>query len=96
MEADQVDAIKGLLGRAEEAHAVFEATELGGVYDQQWPHWYAVYSVEHGIGPIVGHDVTADQLAAILASSYVVFERLDPRPSESWAEYVARRLATEL
>ncbi|MBA3740738.1 MAG: hypothetical protein H0W98_06305 [Chloroflexi bacterium] len=96
MEADQVDAIKDLLGRAEEAHALFEATELDGVYDHQWPHWYAVYAVDHGIGPMLGHDVTADQLAAFLASSYAEFERLDPRPSEPWAEYAASRLATEL
>lgn len=96
MEADRVDAIRGLLRQAEEAHAVFEATELDGVYDQQWPQWYAAHAVEHGIGPMLGPDVTVDRLAAFLGSSYAEFERLDPRPSEPWAEYVARRVAAEL
>ena len=30
-----------LLVRAAAAHGVHEAEELGGVYDEQWPTWYA-------------------------------------------------------
>jgi len=32
-----LDALK----RAAEAHGIHEATELGGVYDEDWPQWYA-------------------------------------------------------
>jgi hypothetical protein len=33
--------LQDLLTRASEAHGVYEAEELGGVYDTGWPHWYA-------------------------------------------------------
>jgi hypothetical protein len=29
------------LTQAAKAHGVHEAEELGGVYDEQWPQWYA-------------------------------------------------------
>jgi hypothetical protein len=96
MGSDRVDAIEALLGKAEEAHGTYEKTELNGVYDQQWPQWYAAYAVEHGIGPMLGHDVSADQLGAFLASSYAEFEQDDPKPSDPWARYVARRIAAEV
>jgi hypothetical protein len=32
-----LDALK----LAAEAHGVHEATELGGVFDEKWPEWYA-------------------------------------------------------
>jgi hypothetical protein len=94
--ADHIDAIKTLLGRAEEAHGVFEKAELNGVYDQDWPRWYAAYAVEHGISALVEHDVTTDELAALLASSNAEFERTEPKPSEPWAAYTARRVSAGL
>jgi hypothetical protein len=96
MEADREDALTVLLGQAQEAHGAFEATELDGVYDKEWPRWYAAYAVEHGIGALLGHDVTADGLARFLASSFAEFEAIDPRPGEPWAAYTARRIAAEL
>jgi hypothetical protein len=41
MEATTTDLLTAALRRAADAHAVHEATELGGVYDEQWPEWYA-------------------------------------------------------
>jgi hypothetical protein len=96
MEADRIEALNALLARAAEAHGTFEATELNGVYDQEWARWYAGYAVEHGIGALLGHHVTTDQLAEFLASSYADFERMDPKPSEPWAAYTARRIAADL
>ena len=32
-----LDALK----RAAAAHGIYEKTELGGVYDENWPQWYA-------------------------------------------------------
>lgn len=96
MTADSTDAIQALLVEAERAHGVYEATELNGVYDQDWPRWYAVYAVEHGIGALLDADVTAHRLASILSDANADFERLDPRPSEPWSAYTARRIATEL
>ncbi len=96
MEADRVEEINALLGRAQEAHGAFEATELNGVYDQQWPRWYASYSVDHGIGALLGHDVTVDALEQFLASSFTDFQAVDPKRNEPWAAYTARRIGAEL
>jgi hypothetical protein len=93
--AERAELIGALLLQAQAAHGAYEATELNGVYDQQWPQWYAAYAVEHGLGSLLGHDVTADALAEFLASSYDDFERSDPKPSDSWAGYIARRMAAE-
>lgn len=96
MEADRAEALNNLLVQAEEAHGVYEATALNGVYDQDWPRWYAAFAIEHGIGTLVGQEVTADQVAAFLASSNAEFQRTERKPAEPWAAYTARRIAAEL
>ena len=70
---------------AGEAHGRYEETELNGVYDQEWPRWYAAYAVEHGIGDVLGHPVTTDRLAAFLASSNRDLEQIDAEQREPWA-----------
>ena len=93
---DRVDAINALLVEAKEAHGVFEATELGGVYDRAWADWYAAYAVMHGIGALVGRPVAVEELAQFLTSSNADFEAADPKPSVTWSAYTARRIAAEL
>lgn len=34
------------LKRAAAAHGVHEKEDLGGVFDEQWPEWYARHMVE--------------------------------------------------
>ena len=92
----RIEALTALLAEAGAAHGRFEETELEGVYDQEWPLWYAAYAVEHGIGVLVGRAVTAPELARFLASSNAEFERIEPKPNEPWAAYTARRIAAEL
>ena len=66
MTTDRIAALEALLAETEAAHGAYETTELNGVYDQEWPRWYAAYAVEHGIGEIlVGHAVSSDDLAAV-------------------------------
>jgi len=96
MATDRIQAIDALLVRAEEAHGVFEATELNGVYDTEWPPWYAAWAVEHGIGALIGRDVSADELAQFLVTTNADFERTVPGHTEPWAGYTARRIAEEL
>ena len=96
MEDDRVEAVNRLLAQTEQAHGRYEATELKGVYDEAWPRWYAEYAVENGIGKLLGHDVTTDQLARFLERSYADFEQIVPGSSEPWATYTARRIAAEL
>jgi hypothetical protein len=43
METTQLEVILDALKRAAKAHGVHEAEVLGGVYDEQWPEWYAAH-----------------------------------------------------
>ena len=88
----RTDALEALLSETEAAHGAYESTELNGVYDEQWPEWYAAYAVEHGIGGLIGRDVGADELAQILAAAYDEFQATDPAPTEPWQAFIARRL----
>jgi hypothetical protein len=96
MDSDHVEAVNALLIQAKEAHGRFEAIELNGVYDHEWPRWYAAYAVEHGLGALVGHDIATDRLAQFLADTNAEFEAAEPKPNEPWAAYAARRITTEL
>lgn len=96
MPADPSDAIESLLVDAKQAHGVYEATELSGVYDQEWPRWYATYAVEHGLGRLLGREVDSEELGRFLEAGYAEFERADPKPAEPWESYLARRIASEL
>ena len=93
---DRIGAIEALLARTEEAHGVFETTELNGVYDQEWARWYAQYAVDHGMGAVLGRAITANELAGFLTSEWNELQRADPKPTEAWAVYTARRIAEEL
>jgi hypothetical protein len=93
---DHTEAVNELLAQTEAAHGIYETTELGGVYHKEWAEWYAAYAVDHGIAQLVGHPVTADQLAAFLASTYAEFQRAEPKPAEPWAAWTSRRITAEL
>ena len=96
MPAHRTEEINALLEQTAEAHGVFEESELKGVYDKEWARWYAAYAVEHGMADLVGHPVTAEELAQFLASTNADLEKLDPKPTEPWAAYTARRISAEL
>jgi hypothetical protein len=96
MTPERVAALQGLLVRTEAAHGVYETTTLAGVYDEAWPRWYAEYAVEHGIGGLLGADLTADGLAAFLERTWAEYQRSDPKPTDPWALYTARRIDAEL
>lgn len=67
---DRTQTVSALLTETEQAHGVYETTVLGGVYHKEWAEWYAAYAVEHGIGDLIGHPVTAEQLGTFLASTF--------------------------
>ena len=97
MPTDRVEGIAALLARTEEAHGAFETSELNGVYDEAWPRWYAAFAVDHGLAELLGHAVSADDVAAFLSAGYAAFEaRPEATPDEPWAAYIARRMADEL
>ena len=49
-----------------------------------------------GSDGLVGHAVASDRLARFLTDSYAEFEASDPKPSEPWPAYIARRITAEL
>jgi hypothetical protein len=96
MTDDRIEAITTLLAEAGEAHGRYEESELGGVYDTDWPAWYAAYAVDHGLGGLLDKDVTAGTVAAFLASTNAELETTVPKPTESWAAWTARRISADL
>jgi len=93
---EQLEAVEGLLDQAKEAHAEYERTELDGVYDEDWPRWYAHYVVDEGLGDLLGRDVAADEVAAFFKTSYVEFSATVFEAEQSWTIYTARRMIEEL
>lgn len=96
MTTQPIDALTRLLTATEGAHGAYETAELGGVYDQAWPRWYAGYAVAHGLESVVGREVAADELGELLTRGWAELSALDPRPDEPWASWTARWLLQEL
>lgn len=96
MTPDRVSSMESLLVEAERAHGEYEATELDGIRDEEWAWWYASYAIDHGIGSALGHDVTVEALAGLLAASWNQLADLARDLTQPWAAYAARRIADEL
>ena len=96
MEVDRAEAVRDLLLEAETAHGVYESIDLGGVRDQDWARWYGEFALEHGLEDVVGHRIPLDQIGPFLSKAYAEFEQRDPKPSEGWANFVARRVVEAL
>jgi hypothetical protein len=90
MPAIEQREIATLLDRAQVAHGAYEEGELNGVYDQDWPAWYAAYLVEQGIRGLLGQAITAEQLARLL-KQYDEEYRAQQR-QEGWPDYYAAQL----
>ena len=43
---DAEELLRELLTRTAEAHGRFESEQLGGVYDEAWPQWYAAFMTQ--------------------------------------------------
>ncbi len=93
MTADRTDAIRALLLEAEEAHGNYEMTALEGVYDEEWPRWYAEYLVEHGLGDLTGAPISVEGVTDQLVDGYAEFENGEAKAGESWADHIARTIA---
>jgi hypothetical protein len=87
---DRVSPIVQLLQRASAAHGEYETTVLNGVYDQEWPIWYAQWAVEQGLNNLVGSSMTAQEWSNVLFDLNEQHKLTDK--SQSWAEFTAHHM----
>ena len=85
--------IAALLSETGAAHGVYEEGELSGVYDQNWPAWYAAYLADHGLSSHVGVALAVEQLSQLLKQYDQDYQHEQPR--EGWPAYYARRLVMQ-
>lgn len=85
--------IADLLNQAGSAHHTYEQTELKGVYDQDWPQWYAGYVVDNGINDVLEKPVTDDQLGQVLAEVNGEYEASGK--TLAWADFAASKVAEQ-
>ncbi|HEU5102883.1 MAG TPA: hypothetical protein VFU22_27865 [Roseiflexaceae bacterium] len=89
-QTDTQHAVAALLSQASSAHGVYETNELNGVYDQNWPDWYAAYLVEHGLGDLLATPIAVEQLRELLKQYDQDYNR--ERPGVGWPQFYAARL----
>lgn len=90
MKEETVTLVRKLLNQTGSAHGRYEETVLNGVYDQNWPEWYAGYAVNHGLGSLMGREITAEEFSRFLAASYEDYKQANL--GLSWDEYTARKM----
>jgi hypothetical protein len=90
METTPEKAISALLRETKTAHGAYETDVLGGVLDEAWPTWYAVYLLDHGLGDHLPGTESLDvaNLAALLARLAADYERGDK--ASPWPDVYAR------
>jgi hypothetical protein len=96
METTQEQAVAALLREAETAHGVYEATVLGGVFDEDWPAWYAAYLLDHGLGDRLpgGESLDVATLTAMLARLAADYQRGEQ--ASSWPDIYARGIVAAI
>ena len=89
METTQETAVAALLREAETAHGAYETNDLAGVYDEEWPAWYAADLLDHGLADHLpgaeGLDVA--NLTAMLTRLAADYERGEQ--SRPWPDVYA-------
>ncbi len=88
-----LDALK----RAAAAHGIHEEQELGGVYDEEWPQWYAAHMTQTLAG--AGHEVAAEYLRAALvdaAAAHAAHEKEIGAKDPEWPQWYAARMTPAL
>jgi hypothetical protein len=83
-------AIASLLTQTGQAHHLYEQAILKGVYDQQWPTWYADYALKQGIEHLLERPLTLEQMSQLLQEVNEQYEA--ENPPISWANYSAQKL----
>lgn len=90
MSPNPIAQIAALLSQAGSAHHQFEQTILKGVYDQEWPAWYADYVIRHSLQELLPVPVTTEQLSRFLAENYELYKQENSKLG--WADYTAQQI----
>lgn len=90
----RVERMTQLLEEAHTAHSVYEKGVLHGVWDEEWPAWYAAYLATHGILDLVAWDSQGREPPEGLALLLAEADRLHQRtaPQQHWPHFYARYL----
>lgn len=91
------ETVLDALERAAAAHGVHEAEELGGVYDEEWPSWYAAHMAQTLAA--AGHPIGADLLQSALedaAAAHAVHEEEIGAKDSDWPQWYAARMTPAL
>ena len=78
------------LQQAAAAHGVHEAEELGGVYDEEWPRWYAAHMAQSLAE--AGHPIEAGVLQTSLegaAAAHAAHEEQIGAKDPDWPQWYA-------
>ncbi len=94
MQRDRHTTIAALLRETGAAHGMYEERELNGVYDQNWPHWYASHLLQHDLSNILDRSVTTEELSRLLKQSDEAYQR--EHPNTGWPDYYAQRIIAAL
>jgi hypothetical protein len=89
-----VATLTDLLTQAGNAHHIFEQTVLKGVYDQDWPTWYANYVVQNGLEKLLNQPVSPGQISHFLRESYEGYKQ--KASAQNWADYTAKEMLEKL
>jgi hypothetical protein len=94
METTLKTAVAAILRETEAAHGAYETHDLGGVFDEEWPAWYAAYLLDHGLGDHLpgaeGLDITT--LTALLTRLAADYERAEQ--TSPWPDVYAQGIVT--
>ena len=90
-DSDLEQRIASLLEETQSAHGVYETESLGG-YDEDWPHWYAAYLLDHGLRDLLPGIASGESkdLAARLDALNSAFRQ--GHPGGDWPIFYAKRL----
>lgn len=94
MEQETNRAVAALLSDAGAAHSVYEERELNGVYDENWPEWYAAYLVQHGLGDVLNREIAIEVLSQVLRQADEAYKQ--EQPGIAWPDYYAPRIVQQL
>jgi hypothetical protein len=96
METAPEKAIAALIRETETAHGAYETNNLGGVYDEAWPTWYATYLLDHGLNDHLPGAESLDvaNLSAMLARLAADYERGDQ--DNPWPDVYAQGIIASI